>query len=132
MQRLALFYIREDTDLIRTIEVVGWTMNDFIPILIQYCEEILPRYEIDTFHEYYNESRCKELLDDYFPSMLGRHITPSSIKKFINKIYDSKVHQQLNLATSSNATLTTNTLAVRLYDHFRYFCYLDLYYVKDR
>ena len=114
MQRLALFYIREDTDLIRTIEVVGWTMNDFIPIVIDYCKEILPRYEIAIFHDFYDKSRCKELLDDYFPRMLGRNITPSSVKKFISKTCDSKVQHQLNIATSSTAAHTTNAQAVML------------------
>lgn len=114
MQRLVLFYIREDTDLTRTIAVAGWTMNDFIPIMIDYCREILPRSDLSFFLEYYNKSRCKELSDDYFPRMLGRHITLSSVKKFISKTYNSKVQHQLNSATSSNATLTTNAQAVRL------------------
>ena len=114
MQRLVLFYIREDTDLTGTIEVAGWTMNDFIPIVIDYCKEILPRYEIAIFHDFYDKSRCKELLDDYFPRMLGRNITPSSVKKFISKTCDSKVQHQLNSATSSTATHTMNSRAVRL------------------
>ena len=115
MQRLVLFYIREDTDLTRTIAVAGWTMNDFIPIMIDYCKEILPQSDVSFFLEYYNKSRCKELLDDYFPRMLGRHITPSSVKKFISKtVGPGKVQHQLNSATSSNATLTTNAQAVRL------------------
>ena len=119
MQRLVLFYIREDKDLTGTIEVAGWTMNDFIPILIDYCEEILPEIQISFFHEFYTKSRCKELLDDYFPKKLlpRSHITPSSVKKFIDKTCDSKVQQQLHLATSSNATLTTDTPAVRVYGH---------------
>ena len=120
MQRLVLFHIREDTDLTRTIAVAGWTMNDFIPIVIDYCKEIIPRSEIAIFYSnlikanFYNKSRCKELLDDYFPRMLGRHITPSSVKKFISKTCDSKVQHQLNIATSSTAAHTTNAQAVML------------------
>ena len=131
MQRLVLFYIREDTDLTRTIAVAGWTMNDFIPIMIDYSKEVRPRYDhaFHEFHEFCNKSRCgvkeikdkelriskiKELLDDYFPKMLGRNITPSSVKKFISKTWIYKVQHQLNSATSSTATHTTNAQAVRL------------------
>ena len=117
MQRLVLLNIREDTDLTGTIEVAGWTMNDFIPILIDYCEEILPEIQISFFFEFYNKSRCEELLYDYFPRMLGPHITSSSVKKFISKTCASKIQHQLNLAASSNATLTTDTPAVRVYGH---------------
>ena len=120
MQRLVLFCIREDTDLTGTIEVAGWTMNDFIPMLIEYCQEIAPRSKASFFDLFYNKQVGKTLLGFYFHCTFGRYITPSSIKKFISETYlrllKNKVQQQLNLATSSTAALITNTPAVRRYD----------------
>ena len=119
MQRLVLKNIRDDTDLTGTIEVAGWTMNDFIPILIEYCQEILPRSKASFFDEFYNKPTGSKGLDYYLRTTFGRHITPSSTKKFISETYlrllQNKV-QQLNSATSSNAFLATNTPAVRRYD----------------
>ena len=119
MQRLVLKNIRDDTDLTGTIEVAGWTMNDFIPILIEYCQENLPRSKASLFDEVFNKPRGNKLFYCHFCTTLGGHITPSSTKKFISETYlrllQNKV-QQLNSATSSNATLATNTPAVRRYD----------------
>ena len=117
----------------KTIEVAGWTMNDFIPILIEYCQEILPRLfdnrsniiVTSLFDEFYNfilkSNKIEEFFDYYSARVFGRHVTQSSTTKFISETYlrllQNKVQQQLNLATSSNEALTTNTPAVRRYEH---------------